>query len=169
MKSYNGFSPAERQKAFDWLKKEYAAGRRSKPTVCDACGQEHGLIMAHSEDYGAPYGDNIGEWGLCFRCHMMVHCRFGNWSAWDRYKANVFGGWQYEAVYKFNFDEINYQLRGGRVPYVVVAHRTVNVLQLIEDKGRVVSARVKREKEFAASQAEVDDKEKDPKDRGMLF
>tara|TARA_R100000773_G_scaffold36307_1_gene31302 strand:- start:1602 stop:1847 length:246 start_codon:yes stop_codon:yes gene_type:complete len=78
MKSYNGFTPKERTDAFIWLKGEYASGRREKGKVCDACGQTKGIVEDHSEDYSYPYGDHIGKYTFCYRCHMMIHCRFRN-------------------------------------------------------------------------------------------
>jgi hypothetical protein len=44
------------KKARRWLQGEYAAGRRARPTVCDACGQTEGEISAHSESYAEPFG-----------------------------------------------------------------------------------------------------------------
>jgi hypothetical protein len=92
MNPYNGFTSAERTRALNWLKGEYAAGRRRRPIVCDACGQTEGPIEAHSEDYSFPYGDHIGQYGVCYRCHMMIHCRFKNPGAWADYKAAVRDG-----------------------------------------------------------------------------
>jgi hypothetical protein len=92
MKSYNGFSPCQRQAAFNWLKAECAAGRRVRPAICDACQQDEGFISAHSEDYSAPFGDHIGQYSFCYTCHMQVHCRFGNPEAWQAYRDAVRGG-----------------------------------------------------------------------------
>ena len=87
--SYNGFDHNQRMRALYWLRKEYAAGRRHPPTLCDACGQTEGVLEAHSEDYSAPYGDHIGRFGLCYRCHMAIHCRYRHPGAWKAYKQNV--------------------------------------------------------------------------------
>ena len=65
MNPYNGFSPVQRVQALRWLKGEYAARRRQRPTSCDGCGQTEGIIQAHSEDYGQPFGDHIGAFGFC--------------------------------------------------------------------------------------------------------
>jgi hypothetical protein len=93
VKPYNGFSPRARRAALTWLKREYAAGRRTPPTVCDACGQHEGVIDAHSEDYSTPFGDHIGRYALCYRCHMAVHCRFGRgWRQWDVYRRLIAAG-----------------------------------------------------------------------------
>jgi hypothetical protein len=89
LKTYNGFNHTQRIKALNWLNREYAAGRRKRPTVCDACGQTHGHLEAHSEDYSEPFGGHIGAHGLCYRCHMMIHCRFKNQTAWDIYRRHI--------------------------------------------------------------------------------
>ena len=89
MNPYNGFSPAQRARALSWLKREYAAGRRSPPTTCDGCGRTEGIIEAHSEDYSQPFGDHIGRYGFCYRCHMMLHSRVRAPEAWARYKAEL--------------------------------------------------------------------------------
>lgn len=90
MKPYNGFDHNQRMRALHWLRAEYAAGRRHPPTMCDACGQNEGHIEAHSEDYsGPPYGPHIGQHGLCYRCHMAIHCRFRHPIAWMAYRHRV--------------------------------------------------------------------------------
>lgn len=86
MNSYNGFSPSHRYKALAWFKKEIKEGRKpAKPDICDACGQKDGVLVWHSEDYSEPFGSHIGEHGLCYPCHMMVHCRFKNVELWGLY------------------------------------------------------------------------------------
>ena len=102
MNSYNGYSGAQRLKALAWIKKEWANGTRpAKPCSCDGCGQTEGLLMWHSEDYSAPFGDNIGRFGLCYTCHMMIHCRYRNKKAWDIYKKAIEQGYQFKP-YFFN-------------------------------------------------------------------
>jgi hypothetical protein len=86
---YNGFTWEERREAYEWWKAEVAAGRRTWPTVCDACGQTEGRIEPHDEDYSKPYGPHICEFGVCHRCHMMIHRRFQWPRSWDRYRAAV--------------------------------------------------------------------------------
>jgi hypothetical protein len=89
LKTYNGFDHYQRMKGYRWLQGEYVAGRRARPTVCDACGQTEGEISAHSENYGEPFGDHIGRYGLCYRCHMAIHTRFNNPEAWEAYRHHV--------------------------------------------------------------------------------
>lgn len=104
MKSYNGFTPKQRMDAFNWLKVEYADGRRARPTSCDCCEQDKGIVEHHSEDYSAPYGDHIGQYALCFVCHMMVHCRFRNLKQWESYKELVAQGANFTAYHNRNFN-----------------------------------------------------------------
>jgi hypothetical protein len=104
MNSYNGFSPTQRTRALRWLNAEYAAGRRSRPTSCQACGQTEGLLEAHSEDYsGPPFGANIGRFGLCYRCHMMVHSRFRARRAFELYAHSIDRGLVWPAIPKRNY------------------------------------------------------------------
>lgn len=94
--SYNGFSGAQRTAALRWAKAEEAAGRRARPTSCDVCGQDGGHLERHSEDYsGPPYGAHIGAFGLCYRCHMMIHSRFRAPAAFEAYCATLEGGRRY--------------------------------------------------------------------------
>ena len=89
MRSYNGFTAHARLKAYRWLMAEYVAGRRERPVICDACGQDQGLIEPHSENYSAPFGDHIGQYGFCATCHLQVHSRFRNPHAWRAYREAV--------------------------------------------------------------------------------
>lgn len=83
MKSYNGFSPEQRYKALAYHKEQIKLGKKPpKPDCCDACGQTEGFLTWHSEDYSEPFGEHIGQHGVCYVCHMMIHCRFRNRFAW---------------------------------------------------------------------------------------
>lgn len=96
MNSYNGFSGAQRMRGFNWLKGEIAARRRNaRPTMCDACGQTAGHLEWHSEDYSEPFGPHIGAYGLCFVCHMMLHCRSKSPDKWQTYRQFVREGATY--------------------------------------------------------------------------
>lgn len=104
MKSYNGFSPEARNRAQTWLRAEWASGRLAKPSQCCACGQDQGVIDAHAEDYSEPFRPGVtDEFHLCFTCHMMVHCRFRNRDAWDRYRTTIAKGGHFAAVFKRDF------------------------------------------------------------------
>jgi hypothetical protein len=102
LKTYNGFDHYQRMAALRWLKREYAAGRRTPPVKCDACGQTDGLIQAHSEDYSVPHANHTGFYGVCYRCHMMIHNRFKNHKAWETYKRQIRSGLIFYPITSFN-------------------------------------------------------------------
>ncbi len=104
MKAYNGFSAAQRNKAQAWLNQQWASGKLDKPTQCCACRQTKGIIDAHAEDYSEPFAQGkTDQYHLCFRCHMMVHCRYANPQAFTRYRQEVYAGTQYAPFYKRDF------------------------------------------------------------------
>lgn len=135
MNSYNGFSPQQRLRALAWLKREYAAGRRVRPTACDACGQTVGMIEPHSEDYSEPFGDHIGAFGFCYRCHMMLHCRFSARAAWLAYLDAIKRGFRAVALLTRNFGQIRKQLSGSTPVYTPCAPPRRLVLEEI-DQGK---------------------------------
>lgn len=79
MKSYNGFSPAQRNAIGPHLQERRNNGIEWHRPQCDACGA--GETSGHSEDYSAPYGPHIGAYTLCRKCHHAVHTR-------ERYPQN---------------------------------------------------------------------------------
>lgn len=69
-----------------------------------ACGQTEGRIDAHAKDYSEPFAaGKTDAFHLCFTCHMMVHCRFANIFAWQRYKRAISSGIRYAAFRGRNF------------------------------------------------------------------
>lgn len=136
MKSYNGFSAQRRNEAQAWLNRQWAAGVLHRPVRCDACGQDHGVIDAHAEDYSKPFGPQTQQFGLCFICHMMVHCRFGNPQAWRRYRDAVDGGARFAPLVGRNFPRFAAQFldaaRPLPEPAVQGAPRARRVLAEIE-------------------------------------
>lgn len=106
MNSYNGYEPKERYAALAWLKKEWAKGtRKQTPKCCDICGQTEGYLAYHSEDYSYPYGDHIGYFGLCYICHMMLHCRFRNPALMEQYIWALSEKRQYAPIHGNNWRE----------------------------------------------------------------
>ena len=113
MKDYNGFSAKKRQEVHNWLKAEVEAGRVEWPKQCEACGQDQGIIDAHHEDYDKP----LEFIGLCYTCHMMLHCRFRNPKAWERYKEAIRRGVRYRPVFRRDFNAVLPLLNGQEVEY----------------------------------------------------
>jgi hypothetical protein len=128
MNSYNGFTPSQRMKAYKWLMNEYALSTRTKPVKCDSCGLTEGIIEPHSENYGEPFGNHIGQYSFCYRCHMMLHCRFRNKSAFIRYSTEVATGIQYEPFYVRNFHAFIKHLNGEQPVINNEKADTTNVL-----------------------------------------
>lgn len=135
MKDHNGFSGAQRLRALAWFKREIAQGRReAAPKACEACTQTQGVLMFHSEDYSEPFGDHIGRHGLCFRCHMMIHCRFKNPEAWADYKAHVRAGRIFHPIGR-NFGQFLKETvygRGRDVPFVQGIRRVSTFLDTLQ-------------------------------------
>ena len=97
MNSYNGYTPQQRTKALKWFRAAQARGEKSRhPESCDICGQTEGHLEWHSEDYSEPFDlDHIGKFGLCYPCHMMIHCRFKNKEAWKVYGESIKEGFRF--------------------------------------------------------------------------
>ena len=104
MKSYNGFDPKQRYKALAYHKEQIATGNKpARPECCHACGQTEGVLVWHSEDYSEPFGEHIGEHGLCYVCHMMIHCRFRNRKAWQYHIGQLLQGRMPQAMHSQNW------------------------------------------------------------------
>jgi hypothetical protein len=104
MLHYNGYTPTQRNRAQAWLNKQWAADAFNRPCQCIACAQTEGRIDAHAEDYSEPFAQHKTDaFHLCFICHMMIHCRFGNAVAWLRYKRAIASGIRYAAFHGRNF------------------------------------------------------------------
>lgn len=101
---YNGFSGSQRARAGRWLAEMWRRGVLPRPTECRVCGQRSGVIDAHAEDYSEPFAaGKTDQWHLCFRCHMILHCRFKAPEAWRIYRSQMVAGLRFEAVGKRNF------------------------------------------------------------------
>jgi hypothetical protein len=99
---YNGYSPTERDRNFEELKRQIAAKKIDAPRgPCRLCGdtgdREPGhfsgsvVFEYHNEDYSMPL--KAGEPALyvvCRHCHVhKLHKRFGNVPAWHAFLAHV--------------------------------------------------------------------------------
>jgi hypothetical protein len=104
MKSYKGWSPAERTAMDKLMKKAIAEGEIPPPTVCNRCKQDKGIIQYHSHDYSHPtkYLEP-----LCWRCHMMTHRRFSNPLEVCEYFEEVWLGKQYPAIHYPDFSQLS--------------------------------------------------------------
>lgn len=131
MKSYNGYTPYQRNKAQAWLNKQWASFALAKPTQCCACGQNEGIIDAHAEDYSEPFqAGKTDAFHLCFRCHMMVHCRKHNLLGWKNYKEAIKSGITYAPFFRRDWDTFKFQMDNGH-PVHKVSEPHEDILSLI--------------------------------------
>ena len=115
MNSYNGFTSEKRMEVHRWLRAEEAAGRLVWPTECEACGQTQGIFDCHHENYDEP----LSYVGLCYLCHLMLHCRFSNAEAWRRYGEAIGRGVRYQPLFTRNFGIVRALLAGEAVAFTL--------------------------------------------------
>jgi hypothetical protein len=112
--SYNGFTAYQRTKAQKWLNQQWASFALAKPTKCCACGQDEGIMDAHAEDYSEPFqAGKTDAFHLCFRCHMMVHCRHRNKLGWINYKQAIKSGTVFAPFFRRDWDTFKNQMEIG--------------------------------------------------------
>jgi hypothetical protein len=129
MKSYNGYTPAQRNKAQAWLNSQWRAGKLQRPCVCHACGQKEGIIDAHAEDYSEPFAaGKTDQYHLCFQCHMMVHCRFRNLDKWRWYKQAVADGMTFEPYFARDFGRFSRDTLQGMPKMVAFGEARTDLL-----------------------------------------
>lgn len=115
---YNGFTPQQRSKAGRWIRRQRANGLRAPHTQCCACLREGGSVAGHSENYSFPYGPHIGEYGLCFPCHMAVHHRFKMPDQWNAYRFQVAQGRRYPDMTQYGRWIVLFKGHGYNPPVV---------------------------------------------------
>lgn len=142
MNSYNGFSGDQRARAQRWMNEQWRTGKLERPSCCDACGQVDGAIHGHAEDYSEPFGPHLQEYWLCFLCHMMLHCRFRNPEAWERYREQLRQGARFAPARTFG-DVVREHIGRPGVPDGMGAPRGPTVLDLIETLPGQIVARKK--------------------------
>ena len=90
MKSYNGFTPQQREHAANVQREAIKQGLMPKPSDCKCtiCGQDRGIRHYHNEDYSE---DKIISDAkvVCWRCHMMIHARFKHPLSFAKYMLDV--------------------------------------------------------------------------------
>lgn len=98
LRTYNGFDHNARMEG-DRIQKEFFSKNPGlRPTTCCVCGSKN-KIQLHLEDYNKPIEGIIP---LCYRCHMMVHCRFRARKAWEAYKLLISKGYVFPPAKDFN-------------------------------------------------------------------
>lgn len=140
MKAYNGFTAAQRNRAQAWLNVQWNMGFLNRPKVCVACGQDKGVIDAHAEDYSEPFeSGKTDEFHLCFRCHMMIHCRFSSPDAFARYADAVQKGRMFKPFFRRDWPGfVEQHLTDDQLPNPVRETLGSNVLWSIANAKRPI-------------------------------
>lgn len=146
MKSYNGFTAAQRSKASRWYKKQLAEGLRKESDICEVCSETQ-FVKGHSEDYSYPYGDHIAAYSLCYRCHMVIHCRHHDTKFWDTYRYLISAGAKFPTLSYKDFAEIRKMLAGSWPHFELGNFRGRTSLDDIND-GLIRKARITQESFF---------------------
>lgn len=133
MKSYNGFTAHQRNKAQAWLNAQWKSGALSRPAKCCSCAITEGIIDAHAEDYSEPFAKGkTDQYHLCFRCHLMLHCRYHHLSNFTQYCKAVYEGTQFAPFYKRDWPTFSNQMLDNYNPPVYgVSIATTNILHNI--------------------------------------
>lgn len=85
---YNGFTGVERDDAWKVQLAARASGAIRWNLPCAMCGVIDPNAMPHLEDYRKP----MEFYPLCIECHMRLHARFKNPTAWVRHLALLAAG-----------------------------------------------------------------------------
>lgn len=104
MKSYKGWTPAQRRESLKKTKEAIKNGEIPPPTKCNRCGQTEGIIQYHNEDYSHPtkYLEQ-----LCWTCHMMHHSKRRTPISVVMYFDNVAEGMVPDPVYRHDFAQLD--------------------------------------------------------------
>ena len=104
MKSYKGWTPAQRQASYKKTMKAIKDGVIPPATKCELCGQTEGKVMYHNEDYSHPTKYLMS---MCWTCHMMWHSKYRSPRSYRIYFYFVNHlNWRPEPVYKHDFKKL---------------------------------------------------------------
>ncbi len=100
MKSYKGWTGAQRTASLKKTNEAIRQGIIPKPKKCKRCGQEQGIIQYHNHDYSDPikYLEP-----LCWRCHMVLHSESRAPEACAKYWEEIGAGKTHPPVFSHNF------------------------------------------------------------------
>jgi len=124
MNSYKKWSADFRRRSLKYTQQAQKMGWIPYPKKCNRCGQVHGIIHTHNEDYDVTFYTldevfnrfpisitseelerlNMVLEPLCWRCHMMHHSKRRAPKAVKQYFQDVASGKQFPPVYKHDFN-----------------------------------------------------------------
>jgi hypothetical protein len=86
LKSYNGFTPAQRRFGGRVVSAALADGRMSYAEICSVCG---GALTAPHQFHSERYSEPLSAYPVCRRCHHAIHARFRRPAYWQRLLATL--------------------------------------------------------------------------------
>lgn len=86
LKSYNGFTPAERRIGGQAVSEALADGRMSYAETCSVCDR---TLTAPHQFHSERYHEPLSAYPVCRRCHHAIHIRFRYPAYWQRFLAEL--------------------------------------------------------------------------------
>lgn len=86
LKSYNGFTPAERRTGGRAVSKALADGRLSYADACSVCAR---TLTAPHQFHSETYHEPLSAYPVCRRCHYAIHIRFRRPQYWQRFLGEL--------------------------------------------------------------------------------
>jgi hypothetical protein len=120
MVTWNGWTDKERNTSARKTNRAIKDGIiPAKPSKCNRCGQTEGVLEWHNDDYSDPI--KYLE-GLCYRCHMVLHCEHLNPQSAKEYWDEVGKGKRYPPSVTKNIGAVmsEHRFRQKRQPSDIV-------------------------------------------------
>ena len=86
LKSYNGFTPAERRVGGRAIREALADGRMAYAKACSVCAC---TLAASHQFHSERYDEPLSAYPVCRRCHHAIHARFRHPAYWQRFLAKL--------------------------------------------------------------------------------
>jgi len=102
MRDYKGWTDAQRRASLEKTKEAIARGElAARPSRCERCGQDQGILEWHNEDYSHPTKHLVG---VCYRCHIICyHSAHINAAAVEHYCQQIERGVRWPPMFKRDF------------------------------------------------------------------
>lgn len=104
---YNGFHRGHCGYTGTIQNRAFARGHVPRPERCMVCHTTEGTIIAHLEDYLAPF-DYLP---VCYPCHKAIHVRFDRPDVFLHYRDRIAKGWKPPVYQEYNWRLWNRTIR----------------------------------------------------------
>ena len=104
MVTWQGWTDKQRNASARQTREAIKAGKiAAKPSECKFCGQTEGILEWHNPDYSDPVKYLQG---LCYRCHMVLHCEHLNPQSAKEYWDEIRRGKRYTPLITRNIGAV---------------------------------------------------------------